>query len=330
MEVSVLRKFVRPTDLSSLVSDVFGTDRRLVDLRRIDVATKKGVYRMMLDDATEAILYVWHPDENYWPDRTRADDQYGDPCGLDAYVTCKARYDEAGARTADSIAIDSSRRHYPADLAVVEYLPNGTLDDLIARDPTAAQPALAELAGFLRGMSRVHHHQHGRVASIASGAANQEQPPHELVLAQAVRDLDEAAAVVPALAEVSVQIKDRLHERVSAVLPRADYSLVHGELGPDHVMLDRSGRPVIVDLEGTQFVDIESEHVFCRMRFGAFYDALRIDGLDDARMTLYELAMHLSLVAGPMRMVDGDHPERDFMREIATANTRRILDDLKA
>ena len=54
-------KFVGPEDLSSLVSDVFGTDRRLVDLRRVDVATKKGVYRLTLDDATEAMLYVWHP-----------------------------------------------------------------------------------------------------------------------------------------------------------------------------------------------------------------------------------------------------------------------------
>jgi phosphotransferase family enzyme len=324
------RKFVRPDDLSSLVSDVFGRDRRLLDLRRVDVATKKGVYRLRLDDDTDAMLYVWHPDENYWPDRKGPDDRYGDPYGLDAYVTCKARYDEAGARTAATIAIDSSHQHYPADLAVVEYLPNGTLEDLLGRDPLAAVPALDELAGYLRGMRALHHHRHGRVAHIATGEASQEQPPHQVVFDQALANLDEAASAVPAIAAVRGELSDRLYERIADIEPRTQFSLVHGELGPDHVMLDRDGRPVIVDLEGTTFTDVESEHVFTRMRFGSSYDRLWTDGLDEARMSLYELAMHLSLVAGPMRMIAGDHPERDFMRQIAEANAWRIITDLRS
>jgi hypothetical protein len=40
---------------------------------------------------------------------------------------------------------------------------------------------------------------------------------------------------------------------------------------------------------------------------------------------LYALAMHLSLVAGPLRLLDGDFPEREGMLQIVEHNLRRVL-----
>lgn len=37
-------------------------------------------------------------------------------------------------------------------------------------------------------------------------------------------------------------------------------------------------------------------------------------------MKLYQLAMHLSLVAGPFRLLDGDYPDRQVMMDIAEYN----------
>jgi aminoglycoside phosphotransferase (APT) family kinase protein len=42
-------------------------------------------------------------------------------------------------------------------------------------------------------------------------------------------------------------------------------ALVHGELGPDHVLLDRRGEPVLIDIEGATYFDVEAEHVWMRM-----------------------------------------------------------------
>jgi hypothetical protein len=100
---------------------------------------------------------------------------------------------------------------------------------------------------------------------------------------------------------------------------------VHGELGPDHVLLDGSGRPVVVDIEGLMSFDAEWEHAFLEMRFGSSYEALRLPGLDGVRLRLYRLAHHLSLVAGPLRLLDGDFPEREFMLAIAETHTERAL-----
>ncbi|MDQ1067866.1 hypothetical protein QFZ32_003306 [Streptomyces canus] len=91
--------------------------------------------------------------------------------------------------------------------------------------------------------------------------------------------------------------------------------------------MDDQGRPALIDIEGLMYVDVEWEHVFLRIRFGPqYYDVLRAPGLDEDRMNLYRLALHVSLVAGPLRLIEGDFPNPDGMREIAESNLVRVLE----
>jgi hypothetical protein len=73
------------------------------------------------------------------------------------------------------------------------------------------------------------------------------------------------------------------------------------------------------------YFDAEWEHVFLSFRFGPHYDGLRAPGLDPDRLRLYRLAMHLNLVAGPLRLLDGDFPHPELMRGIAEHNLARAL-----
>lgn len=73
------------------------------------------------------------------------------------------------------------------------------------------------------------------------------------------------------------------------------------------------------------FFDIEWEHAFLQLRFGGHYRWLRASGLDDQRLRFYRLALHLSLIAGPLRLLDGDFPDREPMMKIAEHNTGEAL-----
>jgi hypothetical protein len=116
-----------------------------------------------------------------------------------------------------------------------------------------------------------------------------------------------------------------LRTLAAAVTPRSQHGLIHGELGPDHVLVDPDGQPVLIDIEGLMFFDVEWEHVFLRLRFGEDYELLERSDLDEQRLTLYMLAMRLSLVAGPLRLLDGDFPDREFMVGIAEHNLKQAL-----
>jgi hypothetical protein len=148
------------------------------------------------------------------------------------------------------------------------------------------------------------------------------------VLDRALGHLAEAASRVGRVAAARAELEAATTGLAAAVRPRSDYRLIHGELGPDHVLIDDRGEPVLIDIEGLMFFDVEWEHVFLELRFGRHYRALRAAGpgeLDEERLRLYRLAMHLSLIAGPLRLLDGDFPDREPMLRIVDYNVEKAL-----
>ncbi|MGO4419943.1 phosphotransferase, partial [Streptomyces sp. MCAF7] len=150
------------------------------------------------------------------------------------------------------------------------------------------------------------------------------------VLDRALRDLAEAASRDPRIVAARDRLEERLLSLAAAVRPRAAYAVVHGELGPDHVLVDADGDPVAIDIEGLMYFDIEWEHVFLQIRLHDAYLPLAVDGLDEDRLKLYMLAQRLSLTAGPLRLLDGDFPDRAFMAGIAEYNLKKTLELVRA
>lgn len=317
-----------PEQIADLVR-ALGGGRRLSAVARLRGGSKKGVYRLTFDDSSTAILYVWHEAENYWPAQGGTGDARADPfsdaSGIDLFAASHAQLEALGIRTPRVYRIDGSRASFPADIALVEDVRGGTLETLLRRDPRGGRRALDRLAADLQVMHRQRSGQPGKVALVNRGEAAQDRPCEQVVLERALRQLEEVAARVGRVAAVHQRLADATRELAAAVRPRAQYSLIHGELGPDHVLIDDQGHPVIIDIEGLMFFDVEWEHVFLELRFGGDYRRLRATDLDEQRLRFYRLAMHLSLVAGPLRLLDGDFPDREFMMRIVAHNIEKTL-----
>ncbi|MEU6521718.1 phosphotransferase [Streptomyces sp. NPDC046924] len=273
------------------------------------------------------IVYSWAESENFWPGSEVADaaHPFAPASGLAPFLAAQRRLDRLGVRVPGVLLADDSRRWYPADVAVVEDVAGGTLEALLATDPTRAAAALGELAAMLDVMHRQHSRRYGRVDVLERGDRASGASCEQLVLERALEDLTDAAERDPGIGSAASPLHDRIQELAADVPPRTSHGLIHGELGPDHVLVDSSGRPVLIDIEGLMFFDVEWEHVFLQLRFGEQYPALSRPGLDPARLDLYMLAMRLSLVAGPLRLLDGDFPHRAAMRGIAEHNAREAL-----
>jgi hypothetical protein len=305
--------------LVSAARTALGAGHRVVEVNRLRGGTKKGVYRLTFADDSTVIVYSWAPEENYWPTARRTD-PFADASGIDLFESAHQCLRDVGVRTPEVYLVDRT-----ADIAVVEDVPGGTLEDLLRRDPSAAESAMVRLADWLALMRQHRSERWGKVAHVDT----QDRSCAEVLLDRALGDIDEAAARDARIAGVRDRLVDVVHELAGRVRPRAEYVVVHGELGPDHVLVDRLGSPVLIDIEGLLWCDVEWEHVFLRLRFGEHYRWLAADGLDDARLAFYSLAMHLSLVAGPLRLLDGDFPEREGMAAIAEVNLLRVLDQVR-
>ncbi|MFD7493623.1 phosphotransferase family protein [Streptomyces sp. NPDC059832] len=324
-----MRQFAEIEDLSELVHDALGTGRRVVAVDRLRGGSKKGVYRVRLDGPrTESVIvYSWAEAENFWPDARETDpaDPFAPASGMVPFLTARRTLESLGARTPRVLLADDSRRRFPADVAVVEDVSGGTLEALFEADPGRAAGALGDLAEMLEVMHRDRARHYGKVDLLGRGDGVSEVSCERRVLDRALRDLEEAAGRDGSIATAGAALRDRLRELADRVSPRTEYGLIHGELGPDHVLIDAEGRPVLIDIEDLMYFDIEWEHVFLRLRFGERYTALARPGLDPQRLDLYMLAMRLSLVAGPLRLLDGDFPDRAFMLGVAGHNAKQAL-----
>lgn len=301
-------------------------DHQVTGVSRLRGGSHKGVYRVACADGFSAIMYVWAAEEDYWPAASAPDGEasvFGHASGLDLFSACAARFEAAGVRVPRVYLVDASQTGYPADLALVEDVRGGTLEESLAADPVAARPVVERLGAMLTSMRGQRADHFGAVGGVSlSGDSGRCE---QVVLDRALRHLERAAQRVPRIADARPRLAELLRSLAAAVSPRTEYSLIHGELGPDHVLIDDQGHPVLIDIEGAMYFDAEWEHAFLRLRFGDRYGWLGAAGLDEQRMRLYSLAHYLSLIEGPLRLLDGDFPDRDGMLSIVDANIERAL-----
>ncbi len=290
-------------------------------VQRLRGGSKKGVYRLHLAGGGTRVAYVWSAAEDFWPEPP-PDPPFGHATGLGLFLDAHRALTAIGVRVPELHAVHRDDPATGGDVAVLEDVRGGTLEALGERDPARAAPVLTRLSATLRTM-----HGHRRAAYGRPGEAHDADVP-ALIRDRALRHLAAAAARVPRLAAVEADLAGAVRDRWAAVRPRTRYGLIHGELGGDHVLVGPGGEPVLIDIEGVMFFDVEWEHVFLELRFNERYPALAAPGLDAARLRLYRLAMYLSLVEGPLRLLDGDFPDRAGMRAIAEDNIRRAVAEL--
>jgi hypothetical protein len=313
-----------------VVRAVFGTGRSLLKMERLAHGSKKGAYRLTLDDGGTAMVYAWADSEDYWQGvlpQGSGDpaDPFSHASGLALFEAAAHRLASAGVRCPGLLFADRSRELYPADIAVVEDVAGGSLEALLEKDPAAAERPLSVIAGWLAAMAAVRSPAPGMVAFIDAGGRPPVTSCENTMLDRALVQLTEIAGRDRRAAGARGRLEQALHSLAEPIRPRADVALVHGELGPDHVLLDRRGEPVLIDIEGAKYFDVEAEHVWVRMRFGGHYPKLSRGGLDEDRLRLYQLCMRLDLVAGPLRIAGTSHPEREWFRSLAEHHLQRAL-----
>lgn len=325
------RVFAGREELAGAVRAAFGGRRRLEGAERLRGGSKKGVYRLTLDDGSTAVAYVWADAENYWGHQLPDDaDPFAPASGLGLFLSAHRHLTARGLRVPRLHLADGERRFHPADIAIVEDVRGGTLESLLGTDPVRALPALDRLGHALAAMASDPGPSFGKTAWLDNGGDSRGRSCEALVLDRALTDLAEAAGRDPRIADVQAELDTLLHQLASAVRPRRRHGLVHGELGPDHVLVDARGEPVLIDIEGLMRFDTEWEHVFLRLRLSDHHytrltAAAGSPALDPRRLALYSAATHLSLVAGPLRLLDGDFPDRAFMRAIAENHLRAAV-----
>jgi hypothetical protein len=125
------RRFADVESLRPVIRTAFGRDRLLLRVERLAGGSKKGAYRLTMDDGGTALVYAWDDSEDYWqgvlPEGAdNPADPFSHASGLALFEAAARRLASAGVRCPQILFTDRSRTLYPADIAVVEDVPGGS------------------------------------------------------------------------------------------------------------------------------------------------------------------------------------------------------------
>jgi hypothetical protein len=206
---------------------------------RLAGGSKKGVYRVHIDDGTTVVLYSWDGSENYWPaPESDPTDPFAEASGAALFRDGYDALRGPGVGVPQLLAFDDTTVELPFAAAVVEDITGGSLEDCLARDPDRAATALRKLAEALERLHSSRRDDIGKLSYPVSGTSCE-----RIAAQRASRHLDAAAKQLPELAAAQPALVGVLERLLDAVPPRHDHRLIHGELGPDHVLLDAADRP---------------------------------------------------------------------------------------
>ncbi|QHW35382.1 phosphotransferase [Paenibacillus rhizovicinus] len=314
--------------------ETFGSGYRPAGISRVFGGAQKVIYDVAFANGFHCLLYVWDLNMNFFKeDILDTEGPAWNSYGADLFAMNHAFLTGNGIPTPALHALNRDQERYPFDYAFVEYMKGPKLEAYLFGSGTelatnAGAGSSVRTEGLMEQFADVLKRMHG-IRSRSYGKADHRDdqlvPCHRQQLANAEKQLRFAAQHIHAVAEHEERLLRKLHELEHRIMPRQDYGFIHGELGPDHVLVKGDADLYLIDIEGASFYDVEHEHSFLHLRFGEHYERLRDDSLDPARLAFYQLHQYLSLTAGGLKLLQRGFHDRALAQGILDSNLRRAL-----
>lgn len=307
------------TDLQEYLGKVFGNSYLVANVSRMHGGAQKVVYKIDCSNGFSCVLYVWDLSMNYFQEEIENEDINQQSYGSHLFEINNQFLTGKGIKTPILYYLDKERDRYPFDYALVEYVEGHKAEVYFNHSDSRVQHKVFQRLGdMLSGMHAIESQIYGK--PIQSG--NNTEGCHLIQMKNAIVQLAYASQHIESVSVNQSKLLDKLYELESRIEPRSRYGFIHGELGPDHVLVTENLEPYLIDIEGAEFFDIEHEHSFLEFRFGDYYRYLKNDRLDHNRMLFYRYHHHLSLASAGVKLLHRGFPDQQFARELADHHSR--------
>jgi hypothetical protein len=308
--------------LQEYVGKVFGTSYLVQNVTKMHGGAQKVVYKVGCTNGFSCALYVWDLNMNYFQEEIENNSINAQCSDSDLFEINNRYLIEHSIRTPALYDLNKERTQYPFDYALVEYVVGQEAEVYFQHsDDEVKDHVFQQLGDMITCMHANERISYGK----ANHNENNMGQCHLPQLENAKQQLSYASRYIDSIRENHCKLLDRLYELESRIEPRNRYGFIHGELGPNHVLVTENLEPYLIDIEGAQFFDIEYEHSFLEFRFGDFYRYLKNDNLDRSRMLFYQLYHHISLIAGGLKLLHRGFPDQQTARDIVDYNLKSAL-----
>lgn len=311
-----------PASLQEYVEKVLGTSYVVANVTKLHGGAQKVVYKIDTTNGFSCVLYVWDMTMNYFQEEIANHNVNAQSFGSDLFEVNNQFLIEHALRTPVIYDLNKDRNRYTFDYGLVEYVAGQSAEEYFNHpDPRVKDKVFQQLGEMITGMHANVREVYGKPDQRESNTGQ----CHRLQFENAKLQLAYATEHIEVIRKNQSKLLDMLHNLESKVEPRSRYGFIHGELGPNHVLVTDDLEPYFIDIEGAEFYDIEHEHSFMEFRFGEFYRYLKNDNLDVNRKLFYQFHHHLSLISAGLKLVHRGYPDQKTARDISNYHTKRAL-----
>jgi hypothetical protein len=313
-------------EIQHYLVQTFRAGCKTTHIEALTSGARKQVYLLDLAQPDmRCVLYIWHDAHHYFSEREMLDTTQSDEQAPLLF--------RANAELFQRIGVDTPKVYYFGQLeaghffALVEYVSTTNFTAFsTSASPEARASVLEQIGMMLRKLNDVQRSYPGTLLDKEPIHFNL---PHEVALERALLELNVTAQHHEAVDKDRERVENKLRTLNSRIKPRDSYRLIHGELGPEHILIwSESNDSCFVDIDGTHFSDVEIEHAFSSFRFeqnGMYEKYLKREGLNDARMEFYRFALHVSLVYAGSRFLAKQFHDKAWAQGLFDFNLRWVL-----
>lgn len=292
-----MRKFV-----SQKVKTVFGKEYDLISMERILGGTQKHTYLAKCTNGFCFVIYLWDKSTTFFNNET------GIFCSSSAVLFEKNNelMKEYGVLTPDMYYMDRGRNEWDFEYAFVEYIDGVDMDYIIAKKPERLPYVLKSLT---TSINKLHS-----IKSSVAGQIGRMQEEQFDVIGYELKDIHQNCLYLQEndieYAELYLQVEKKAIELAKHLDKRNEYTFIHSELGPNHVMVDKDNNAYLIDIEGTKYYDVEEENSFLRFRFDNRITGIK-DDTDDKRMQFYHIGHCFGNLRGAIELKQKGYYDMD-------------------
>ncbi|PYZ94818.1 aminoglycoside phosphotransferase [Salipaludibacillus keqinensis] len=301
---------------------VFGNRHDVASVSKLHGGAQKVVYKVTCTNGFAFCLYVWDETHNYFEEEKTGQDLNERSDGSDLFAMNNRYLSEQSIRTPALYDLNQSRAQYPFDFALVEYVDGPTADAFLESTDPRTQHTVFEQIGDMT--ASMHSQARGTCGKLNDHRAQSEKC-HRYQLNNAIEQLFYAKKFICDVEKHYDALFGKLHKLEERIQPRDHFGFIHGELGPNHVLVNENLEPFFIDIEGSGFYDVEHEHSFLSFRFGVCYHYFDKADLDPERMAFYLYCHHLALIGGGLKLLHRGFPDKDFAKGLTKFHTNRAL-----
>lgn len=268
--------------ISEKVKKVFGKDYVLASMERLLGGAQKHTYLAKCENGFSFVIYQWNEHTTY----------FNYDSELTVFRSSSAILLEENNKimlenevlTPKIYFIDRKRIEQNYDYAFVEYIDGVDMDYIITQESERLPKAIESLT---ENINKLH-----QIKSKSVGQADRMQDEEFNILALSLDNLLQDCTYLinndVAYKKMYIYAKEQASILVKNLSKRSEYTFIHSELGPNHVILDKDNNAYLIDIEGAKYCDVEEENSFLKIRFDNRLKDIS-DEVDADRMLFYRI-----------------------------------------